>query len=671
LGYYNPLVGGPRAAVRWLDIGWGEGEGAAARWLNHYGEAGTWTVAAASLPTFASLFQGQALPLDEASRYQTDYLVVPLAQGGAWPAPEEEMGEPVYTAVVGGLPYATVIRNAAPAAQAGYLQGVAGAGDAILLDAASPLSRLYSGPAEVVVLADAPDAEALAARLDAPALGGERWWVVSLPGASPITAAAVRAELDCRGSWVGSETVAGATISQVRIDGSRDCDADDALPWSSYTFRPGAGGDVLGLTGAALPGGDAAWPEPFSVTLRWERVAPDCAGEGCGALPENLRVLLTLQDEKGHTWLEGGGDILDGAYREPAAWSPGQWSDQTFRLTLPAGIPPGRYTLALGIFDPVTQVRMSVWDGAGGFSGLSGELGQVEIAPAERPPALEEITEIEPFEAPVEAGSLLLLGSLPPPAQLPSGDRASFDLVWQAASAPDEAYILRWRLLTAAGEPAAEEILPLSPYPTGRWGAGELERVRYDLVARPDLPAGDYRLAVNVLDAAGAPLWDTDRTLAQIRILARERSFDLPASIVYPLDYTLGQRVHLRGFDLDRVAVAPGEALSLTLYWQADGPTELSYTVFVHLLGPDGMLHGQVDRLPAGGLAPTSSWAPGQVVSDALALPVQADAPPGAYQIAVGLYDPYSGGRLPVYDAGGELSPDGRILLPVTVQVER
>jgi hypothetical protein len=279
---------------------------------------------------------------------------------------------------------------------------------------------------------------------------------------------------------------------------------------------------------------------------------------------------------------------------------------------------------------------------------------------------------------PARAGPLALLGHNPPPTRIASGDRVGFDLLWQASTAPGVDYFLRWQLMPSAGSGTLTETAPLSPYATARWREQELEQVRYDLSVPPDLPAGDYTLVINVLDASGAPLWAEDMTLAHVEILARDRLFTLPADIAYPLDLRLGDVVHLRGFDLRPqtqgevgvLSAQPGDQIPLKLYWQADGPTDLSYTVFVHLVGPDGMLHGQVDRPPAGGAAPTHSWAEEQVVIDEMLLPVLPDAPAGAYHIAVGLYDPGSGERLPIYDAAGTELSNRQIVLPVEVTVE-
>jgi hypothetical protein len=126
--------------------------------------------------------------------------------------------------------------------------------------------------------------------------------------------------------------------------------------------------------------------------------------------------------------------------------------------------------------------------------------------------------------------------------------------------------------------------------------------------------------------------------------------------------------VHLLGFDLPVAQISPGGTLPLTLYWQTNGPTDIDYTVFVHLVGPDGQNHGQLDYRPGGG--PTSSWTSGQVIVDELTLPVDEDSPAGTYAIAVGMYDAQSGGRLPITDDAGQRLPGDRATLPIEITIE-
>jgi 4-amino-4-deoxy-L-arabinose transferase-like glycosyltransferase len=100
----------------------------------------------------------------------------------------------------------------------------------------------------------------------------------------------------------------------------------------------------------------------------------------------------------------------------------------------------------------------------------------------------------------------------------------------------------------------------------------------------------------------------------------------------------------LVGYDTDRAVYQPGQLVYLQLWWRADAPVSTDWTVFTHLLGParaDGssLWVGQ-DARPGQGSAPMTTWAPGDLVLDEYQWPLPADAPPGEYQIEIGVYDP-------------------------------
>jgi hypothetical protein len=104
---------------------------------------------------------------------------------------------------------------------------------------------------------------------------------------------------------------------------------------------------------------------------------------------------------------------------------------------------------------------------------------------------------------------------------------------------------------------------------------------------------------------------------------------------------------------LDGAQVRPGEALTIGLYWRALDPTDTSYTLFVQVLDEAGAKIGQVDRLPCLGGCPTTTWQPGDLIGEWIPIPIQADAPPGRYQIIAGMYDLATGQNLPVLDIAG------------------
>jgi hypothetical protein len=92
----------------------------------------------------------------------------------------------------------------------------------------------------------------------------------------------------------------------------------------------------------------------------------------------------------------------------------------------------------------------------------------------------------------------------------------------------------------------------------------------------------------------------------------------------------------------------PGGELLLALRWETLRPMENSYQVFVHLLNANNEKLAQRDGQPVQWLRPTTTWQPGEKIIDRYGLLLPNDLPTGSYTIAVGLYDPVSGQRLPI-----------------------
>ena len=138
-----------------------------------------------------------------------------------------------------------------------------------------------------------------------------------------------------------------------------------------------------------------------------------------------------------------------------------------------------------------------------------------------------------------------------------------------------------------------------------------------------------------------------------------------PPKPQHPTDVAFGQAGRLIGYDLaaPTEGFQPGTAIPLTLYWQAGAATDRPYTVFVHLVDEAGAIQGYGDSEPGGGSLPTTSWLAGEYLTDPHQINVNSAAPPGAYRLRIGLYDPTTGQRL--------LTPDGKDHVeigPVTVQ---
>jgi hypothetical protein len=101
--------------------------------------------------------------------------------------------------------------------------------------------------------------------------------------------------------------------------------------------------------------------------------------------------------------------------------------------------------------------------------------------------------------------------------------------------------------------------------------------------------------------------------------------------------------------------------LAFTLFWRAQVEPAHDYTLFVHVLNPQGAVVAGWDAMPMGGGYPTSVWASGERVPDERSVPLPEDLPPGEYSILIGWYLPATGERLPAVDGEGEPVPNGAL----------
>jgi hypothetical protein len=113
----------------------------------------------------------------------------------------------------------------------------------------------------------------------------------------------------------------------------------------------------------------------------------------------------------------------------------------------------------------------------------------------------------------------------------------------------------------------------------------------------------------------------------------------------------------------------PGDFVRIILRWSSPVIIRDSFHVFTHMVGEDETLLAQADFVPLNGLRPMTSWQPGERVVNRFAIEIPADAPPGIYEVRVGIYDPSCGLRLPV-TAGCEVGSGYAVLGTLAVQPE-
>jgi hypothetical protein len=280
-------------------------------------------------------------------------------------------------------------------------------------------------------------------------------------------------------------------------------------------------------------------------------------------------------------------------------------------------------------------------------------LGQVEISE----PTSSASRAKMPLEHRLQAdwdGGLKLLGYDFAAQIYQPGDELALSLYCQAASPPKKDYLLLLQLVDGTGTVLSESLSPPGgeAYPTSRWKEGVMIKSQHGLTIPPDASGGRLKLRVSLVDAEDEPLpvrrhpwafWARKHLdLTAVRVSERERSYQLPP-IEYAMRADLGDQVEFHGYSLESAQVEPGSLVRLTLYWRTRQPMTVSYTVFTHLLGKDGSIWAQRDNIPVKGTYPTTGWVEGEVITDEYELLVKSDAPPGEYQIEVGIYDAATG----------------------------
>jgi hypothetical protein len=232
------------------------------------------------------------------------------------------------------------------------------------------------------------------------------------------------------------------------------------------------------------------------------------------------------------------------------------------------------------------------------------------------------------------------------PALTPGADLA-VSLLWQAQRPMTTSYTVFVHFVDAQGRRLAQDdAIPFGGiYPTTRWAAGELVRDVHTLRLPADLAPGRYLLRVGLYrsgDQRRLPLVTGGDSLALAALRVGPPVICAP-SVSAP--QRLGADVLLSSY---QIAPLAGGKVDVTLCWQADRYLASNYTVFVHLLAPDGKPVSQHDGPPTDeeGEYPTLLWEPGETVRDVHAVPVPPGLPPGEYQLVAGMYLPATGQRL-------------------------
>jgi hypothetical protein len=130
----------------------------------------------------------------------------------------------------------------------------------------------------------------------------------------------------------------------------------------------------------------------------------------------------------------------------------------------------------------------------------------------------------------------------------------------------------------------------------------------------------------------------------------------------------LGDGIALTKATLEPTFASGGDAVKLHLRWQITHAPGKELTTFVHFGDPSQPPLAQADGPALGGDYPADMWGAGEVFDDSYELELAEDTPPGRYPVHVGLYDPTTGQRLPLWSDGQRQPGDALLVGEVEVQ---
>jgi 4-amino-4-deoxy-L-arabinose transferase-like glycosyltransferase len=276
----------------------------------------------------------------------------------------------------------------------------------------------------------------------------------------------------------------------------------------------------------------------------------------------------------------------------------------------------------------------------------------------------------------INFGNQMLLMSYDADSSMAATQRKlKIDLFWEGLTKMEDDFLITVRLVNAVyeawgqqqGHPSWDSFL------TQEWSKGQVVLDEREIPVLPGTPPGSYQVEVTAYgvhnDQGLNPVSGQPAMLGPIEIPKQTLLSAKDLDLQHPLGLELGGKLRLLGYSVDK-GFRPGESIRLTLFWQALTKMDQDYTIFAHLLDPNGMLRGQKDNPPANGFYPTSRWEPGEIVRDPYEVPIDGNSPAGDYSIEVGVYLPSTGIRLLASNPPASAAPDRAVLGPFRIATE-
>jgi hypothetical protein len=472
-----------------------------------------------------------------------------------------------------------------------------------------------------------------------------RWKTSKHTGADPK--AIIPYYLEKYGHFVEPARFEYFDIDTFQLDSpAPDFAAQESLPPASANFN-----QQLQLTGYAFGSAsnpaEVATPQANSNDLMWLRLR----WQKLGPHPENLKVSALLYAGNGQLVTQLDKLLLSNIRQVGSAqWELGAQEDTYFLIPIPPATPPGRYQLQLAVYGADSLARLPLLQPAPDAIGGTLALGQITVLPALTPVDPASLSLALPVSQEILPGLIFLGFETLPGQSLTAGAEVWASVLWQAGQPPLKT---DWLMALLAQPPDRSDPVVLaqptglagSGYPTSQWQPGQILRGWLKARIAPALTPGTYELKLQLTGPAQPNAEALLLPIGHFQVQGWERNFDRPSPQI-EMGASFNGQALLVGLDASANQVAPGQALQARLYWQAKAEFDQNYTAFVHLIGPDGRLYGQLDHIPGNGAFPTTGWLTGEYLVDDYSISLSPEAPPGDYQLAIGLYNSATGQRL-------------------------
>ena len=184
LTYYNPLLGGPRAAVKKILVGWGEGLDLGIGYLNRLPGIEDKRACARALSSLMPLYHGHGVDADDYDAATTDYVLLYLNEVQRQLNPElieryYNSARPSYVGQLQGIDYVWVYENKSYEAPMAYIVAHADpATDAIVVGKPGLFTQNYRDPTPAYALNPGGKKEEALATLQRAAGQAKRIWYV-------------------------------------------------------------------------------------------------------------------------------------------------------------------------------------------------------------------------------------------------------------------------------------------------------------------------------------------------------------------------------------------------------------------------------------------------------------------------------------------------------------